>query len=70
LAGGKITVLICPYDMSWCQRGECHIGFCGRAADDPLAPCEDCGALVVRAAAHGICIDCIEITVIDQQQGG
>jgi hypothetical protein len=37
--------------------------------DDPLAPCEGCGALIVRRIAFGICVECVEVPADDQRSG-
>jgi hypothetical protein len=62
-------MLICPVDMGWCPRPDCITGVCHRAIDDPLSPCQDCGALIARPLAYGICIDCVDATLDDQRQG-
>ena len=62
-------MLICPFDMSWCLRPDCLTGVCHRATDDPLAPCEGCGALIVRRIAHVICVECVEVPADDQRSG-
>jgi len=52
-------MLICPFDMHWCQRAECRTGICKFAPDAPLTACDDCGEPIERFAADHMCSDCL-----------
>ncbi len=56
---------ICPVDCHECMDPGCRAEGCRLAAtlvpvvvEGVLAPCEDCGVLVVVAARHVACVEC------------
>jgi hypothetical protein len=62
------TMLVCPYDMHWCDRTGCKSA-CELSGEKPLLQCIGCGILIVRPVAHGLCIECIAIHVAEQEKG-
>ena len=55
---------ICPVDLERCDRPECAGGHCELAGELRLAPCADCGYLIVMRGAV-ICVDCIGVELVE-----
>ena len=53
---------ICPLDLEHCDRPDCAGGCCEMSGDARLAPCVDCGYLVV-IRGPGICVECLAIDI-------
>jgi hypothetical protein len=62
------AMLVCPFDMHWCDRAGCATA-CELSGEKPLLHCDSCGILIVRPVAHGLCVDCIAIHVVEQEKG-
>jgi hypothetical protein len=63
-----MAMLVCPFDMHWCNRGGCKTA-CELSGERPLLQCVGCGILIVHPVAHGYCVDCIAIHVTEQEKG-
>jgi hypothetical protein len=61
-------MLVCPFDMHWCDRAGCVAG-CELSGESPLLPCVGCGVLIIRPVAHALCVDCITVHVAEQEKG-
>jgi hypothetical protein len=48
---------ICPFDLEQCAMPQCVGGRCEKTGEDTLAPCAECGALIVLRGLV-ICVDC------------
>ena len=62
------AMLVCPFDMHWCDRAGCTTA-CELSGERPLLQCVGCGILIVCPVAHGLCVDCIAIHVAEQEKG-
>jgi hypothetical protein len=62
------AMLVCPFDMHWCNRAGCKTA-CELSGERPLLQCVGCGILIVHPVAHGYCVDCIAIHVTEQEKG-
>lgn len=61
-------MLVCPFDLHWCDRADCRAA-CELSGEKPLLQCFDCGILIVRPVAHGLCVDCITVHVAEPEKG-
>ena len=64
----EIRLLVCPFNMHWCDRAACKAA-CELSSEPPLLECMDCGVLIVRPVAHGLCIECIAVHVAEAKEG-
>jgi hypothetical protein len=62
------AMLVCPFDMHWCDRAGCKTA-CELSGEKPLLQCIGCGIFIVRPVAHGLCIDCIAVHVAENEEG-
>jgi len=51
-------MVVCPYDCHWCDVTSCRFAGCELTAESPLAPCADCGTLIIVPATLDICVEC------------
>lgn len=61
-------MLVCPFDLGWCARADCKAA-CQLTGEAPLLHCVDCGVLIVRPVAHGLCVECIAVHVTEVEEG-
>jgi hypothetical protein len=52
-----MTMRICPFDLEQCAMPECAGGHCEKTGEPALAPCAECGVLIVFQGLL-ICVDC------------
>ena len=52
-------MVVCPFDCHWCDLQGCRAGGCEMTGEPVLVACSLCGALVIRTAGLGACIDCM-----------
>jgi hypothetical protein len=61
-------VKLCPVDLSACDRPHCRGGHCEMAESRHFVICWECGKVDSHGIVHGICVECVAVTVIPDEQ--
>ncbi len=62
-------LLLCPRDLSPCQRTGCGQGHCKRTGEVPFTPCIECGAVVHNHRLIAVCVECLRRYAVPIEEG-